>query len=627
MAMEDRAVAALGLGRHAMVAGELEVLTSTYPLRERLWGLRALALTRSGRQADALEVLRQVRELLADELGLEPGAELRSLQTAVLRQDPELEWTRVPPAPAAAQAGHASPAVRVAPGRPRRPALGARRAARAVGGAAGVRGGDRRARDRQEPAVRRARRDRHQRGSHRARRTVLPGRGRAAALPVGQRAPRARPRPALGRRTPTATRHVAVRCLGVDRAHRARRRRRAAPAGGARRPALGGHLDAAGAAPARRDRGVRSADGGRDLAPRAAADGPAGRGRRDDGPSARAAARAHRSHRRRGRRDRHLRGRLDPDRDRGRRAAGAHRRQPVLPGRVRPARARRRRPHRPAGRGASPGRRAGRAHPTARWASRGDGRRAAGGLRGRALLRRTHARGCPRRPTRTRCSTTSSRRCRRGWCGSSASTGSGSRTRWSATRRTPPSRRVAAPGCTRAWPRCSPGSPDARARSRATGSPPVRSTPRAPGRPHGRRRRRPAASMRTTRRWVCSRARCPSSSRIRTPPTRTCFALLLELARAHLLTDNLIDLRLVVLRALEVEERLEVDLDRRVDLLGLLATKALWQTGTYGQLDERVVATIRRLLEQLPPGDGVSRCRAMITPGPRDLLRQHLPRA
>lgn len=93
IALEDRAVAALGLGRHAMVAGELEVLTATYPLRERLWGLRALALTRSGRQADALEVLRQVRELLADELGLEPGAELRSLQTAVLRQDPSLEWT------------------------------------------------------------------------------------------------------------------------------------------------------------------------------------------------------------------------------------------------------------------------------------------------------------------------------------------------------------------------------------------------------------------------------------------------------------------------------------------------------------------------------------------------------
>jgi DNA-binding SARP family transcriptional activator len=98
-ALEDRAVAGLALGRHAMVAGELEVLTATYPLRERLWGLRALALTRSGRQADALEVLRQVRELLAEELGLEPGAELRELQTAVLRQDPSLVWA-APEAPA-----------------------------------------------------------------------------------------------------------------------------------------------------------------------------------------------------------------------------------------------------------------------------------------------------------------------------------------------------------------------------------------------------------------------------------------------------------------------------------------------------------------------------------------------
>ena len=88
IALEDRAVAGLALGRHATVAAELEVLTATYPLRERLWGLRALALARSGRQADALEVLRQVRDLLADELGLEPGAELRELQTAVLRQDP-----------------------------------------------------------------------------------------------------------------------------------------------------------------------------------------------------------------------------------------------------------------------------------------------------------------------------------------------------------------------------------------------------------------------------------------------------------------------------------------------------------------------------------------------------------
>lgn len=93
VAIEDRAVAALALGDHGTVAAELEALTAAYPLRERLWALRALALTRSGRQADALDVLRQVRDVLADELGLEPGQELRDLQTAVLRQDPALAWT------------------------------------------------------------------------------------------------------------------------------------------------------------------------------------------------------------------------------------------------------------------------------------------------------------------------------------------------------------------------------------------------------------------------------------------------------------------------------------------------------------------------------------------------------
>jgi DNA-binding SARP family transcriptional activator len=99
VALEDRAVAALALGRHATVAAELEGLTTSYPLRERLWALRALALTRSGRQADALDVLRQVRELLAEELGLEPGQELRDLQTAVLRQDPSLEVAVPAPPP------------------------------------------------------------------------------------------------------------------------------------------------------------------------------------------------------------------------------------------------------------------------------------------------------------------------------------------------------------------------------------------------------------------------------------------------------------------------------------------------------------------------------------------------
>jgi DNA-binding SARP family transcriptional activator len=99
VALEDRAVAALELGQHATVAGELEALTTAYPLRERLWGLRALALTRAGRQAEALDALREVRDVLAEELGLEPGLELRDLQAAVLRQDPALDWQPASPSP------------------------------------------------------------------------------------------------------------------------------------------------------------------------------------------------------------------------------------------------------------------------------------------------------------------------------------------------------------------------------------------------------------------------------------------------------------------------------------------------------------------------------------------------
>ena len=106
VALEDRAVARLALGQHATVSAELEALTSAHPLRERLWALRALALTRSGRQADALEALRRIRELLDEELGLEPSAELRDLQVAVLRQDPALEWV-------APETGDAAPPVTV----------------------------------------------------------------------------------------------------------------------------------------------------------------------------------------------------------------------------------------------------------------------------------------------------------------------------------------------------------------------------------------------------------------------------------------------------------------------------------------------------------------------------------
>lgn len=96
VALEDRAVLALAAGDHATVAAETQALTAQHPLRERLWAIRAVALARSGRQADALDVLRQVREVLDAELGLEPSPDLRELQTLVLRQDGALAWT--PPA-------------------------------------------------------------------------------------------------------------------------------------------------------------------------------------------------------------------------------------------------------------------------------------------------------------------------------------------------------------------------------------------------------------------------------------------------------------------------------------------------------------------------------------------------
>lgn len=118
VALEDRAVLGLAAGEHARVAGELEALTSAYPLRERLWGLRALALARSGRQADALEALRTVRTVLDDELGLDVSPELRDLETAVLRQDARVAWQAQPVAVTTAPEAPPSPP---APERPTLP--------------------------------------------------------------------------------------------------------------------------------------------------------------------------------------------------------------------------------------------------------------------------------------------------------------------------------------------------------------------------------------------------------------------------------------------------------------------------------------------------------------------------
>ena len=89
-ALEERIAADLELGRHAELLPELESLAAAHPYRERLRREYMLALYRSGRQADALEVYRSARRTLVDELGIEPGAELQELERAILRQDPAL---------------------------------------------------------------------------------------------------------------------------------------------------------------------------------------------------------------------------------------------------------------------------------------------------------------------------------------------------------------------------------------------------------------------------------------------------------------------------------------------------------------------------------------------------------
>ncbi|MBN2622984.1 MAG: AAA family ATPase, partial [Acidimicrobiales bacterium] len=87
---EDRADADLRLGRHDAAIGELGELVAAHPLRERFRHHLALALYRSGRQAEALRVLDDARRTLRDQLGIDPGRPLVELEAAILAQDPTL---------------------------------------------------------------------------------------------------------------------------------------------------------------------------------------------------------------------------------------------------------------------------------------------------------------------------------------------------------------------------------------------------------------------------------------------------------------------------------------------------------------------------------------------------------
>ena len=81
----------LELGRHREVGAELEGLAEEWPLRERIAGLLMLARYRSGRQAEALEAYHGLAGRLAEELGIDPSAEIVQLHEAILRQDPALD--------------------------------------------------------------------------------------------------------------------------------------------------------------------------------------------------------------------------------------------------------------------------------------------------------------------------------------------------------------------------------------------------------------------------------------------------------------------------------------------------------------------------------------------------------
>lgn len=90
-ALEALFDARLESGHAAELVGEIEQTVGEHPFRERLRGQLMLALYRCGRQADALAAYRAAREVLIDELGIEPGVALRDLEQAILRQSPELD--------------------------------------------------------------------------------------------------------------------------------------------------------------------------------------------------------------------------------------------------------------------------------------------------------------------------------------------------------------------------------------------------------------------------------------------------------------------------------------------------------------------------------------------------------
>ncbi|MCG5437808.1 BTAD domain-containing putative transcriptional regulator, partial [Micromonospora foliorum] len=118
LAVERRAEALLAVGRPDEAAADLPAHLASYPLREDAWRLLAVARYRAGRQGDALAALREARQVLVTELGVDPGPELRRLEADILAQAPHL----TPPHERAAAPGLAEPVRQVEAGQ--RPFVG-----------------------------------------------------------------------------------------------------------------------------------------------------------------------------------------------------------------------------------------------------------------------------------------------------------------------------------------------------------------------------------------------------------------------------------------------------------------------------------------------------------------------
>jgi DNA-binding SARP family transcriptional activator/class 3 adenylate cyclase len=116
--------AEVAAGRHRAALATLEAVVTEHPLRERLWWLYMLALHRSGRQGDALRAYQRARAVLVEELGVDPGSELRELERAILKQDPALDRLLAPGATGGASSVRPSSAVARSVRPPRPPLVG-----------------------------------------------------------------------------------------------------------------------------------------------------------------------------------------------------------------------------------------------------------------------------------------------------------------------------------------------------------------------------------------------------------------------------------------------------------------------------------------------------------------------